>query len=156
MCLWLPVVIVEYHDGGDHTACHHEHDAVEVGPWNIIVRGPFTINKWSLPISGLSEVMGIISDTVFRKIVSDNKMVTPESGKNLRCWFEYFSWWREYWPPIQDFHFSHFSSLVIVSDLLLFFLWIHSFFILNKILQNKYHRLTQRQFLSRVRRKGES
>ena len=32
MC--LPVVVVEDHDGGDHTACHHEHDAVEVGPWD--------------------------------------------------------------------------------------------------------------------------
>ena len=29
----LPVVVVEDHDGGDHTGGHHEHDAVEVGPW---------------------------------------------------------------------------------------------------------------------------
>ena len=28
-----PVVVVEDHDGGDHTGGHHEHDAVEVGPW---------------------------------------------------------------------------------------------------------------------------
>ena len=27
----LPVVVVEDHDGGDHAAGHHEHDAVEVG-----------------------------------------------------------------------------------------------------------------------------
>ena len=26
----LPVVVVEDHDGGDHTAGHHEHDAVEI------------------------------------------------------------------------------------------------------------------------------
>ena len=30
----LPVVIVEDHDGGDHGAGHHEHDAVEVRPCN--------------------------------------------------------------------------------------------------------------------------
>ena len=29
----LSVVVVEDHDGGDHTAGHHEHDAVEVGSW---------------------------------------------------------------------------------------------------------------------------
>ena len=29
--LWLPVMEVEDHDGGHHTAGHHEHDAVEVG-----------------------------------------------------------------------------------------------------------------------------
>ena len=28
----LPRVVVEDHDGGDHTAGHHEHDAVEVSP----------------------------------------------------------------------------------------------------------------------------
>ena len=27
----FPVVVVEDHDGGDHAAGHHEHDAVEVG-----------------------------------------------------------------------------------------------------------------------------
>jgi hypothetical protein len=27
-----PVMVVEDHDGGDNTARHHEHDAVEVGP----------------------------------------------------------------------------------------------------------------------------
>ena len=27
----LAVVVVEDHDGGDHAARHHEHDAVEVG-----------------------------------------------------------------------------------------------------------------------------
>ncbi len=32
MSVRLPVVIVENHDGGDHTARHHEHDAVEVSP----------------------------------------------------------------------------------------------------------------------------
>ena len=31
-----------------------------------------------LPINGLEEVIGIISETVFRKIVRDNKIVTPE------------------------------------------------------------------------------
>ena len=30
MCDDVPVVVVEDHDGGDHTAGHHEHDAVEV------------------------------------------------------------------------------------------------------------------------------
>ena len=28
--LLVPVVVVQDHDGGDHTARHHEHDAVEV------------------------------------------------------------------------------------------------------------------------------
>ena len=32
-----------------------------------------------LPINGLSEVMGIISDTVFRNIVRDRSIVTPET-----------------------------------------------------------------------------
>ena len=32
-----------------------------------------------LPINGLSEVIGIISDTVFRKIVKDRRIVTPEN-----------------------------------------------------------------------------
>ena len=31
MSLRLPVVKVEDHDGGDNTAGHHEHDAVEIG-----------------------------------------------------------------------------------------------------------------------------
>ena len=30
----LPVVVVQDHDGGHHTAGHHEHDAVEVGSQN--------------------------------------------------------------------------------------------------------------------------
>ena len=34
MCVRLPVVIVEDHDGGDHGACHHEHDAVKIRPWH--------------------------------------------------------------------------------------------------------------------------
>ena len=29
----LSVVIVEDHDGGDDGACHHEHDAVKIRPW---------------------------------------------------------------------------------------------------------------------------
>ena len=33
MGVGLSVVVVEDHDGGDHGAGHHEHDAVEVGPW---------------------------------------------------------------------------------------------------------------------------
>ena len=33
MCVCQPVVVVEDHDGGDHAGGHHEHDAVEVGPW---------------------------------------------------------------------------------------------------------------------------
>ena len=32
-----------------------------------------------LPIKGLSEVIGMIDETVFRKIVNDNKTVTPEN-----------------------------------------------------------------------------
>ena len=32
MGVGLSVVVVEDHDGGDHGAGHHEHDAVEVGP----------------------------------------------------------------------------------------------------------------------------
>ena len=34
-----------------------------------------------LPTSGLSEVIGMIVWTVFRKIVSDNKTVTPEKQR---------------------------------------------------------------------------
>ena len=33
MSLRFPVVKVEDHDGGDHTAGHHEHDAVKIGSW---------------------------------------------------------------------------------------------------------------------------
>ena len=33
----------------------------------------------NLPINGLSDVIGIISDTVFRKIVKDSRIVTPET-----------------------------------------------------------------------------
>ena len=45
--VWLSVVVVEDHDGGDHTAGHHEHDAVEVGAWNMVVsRGAsFSLGK---------------------------------------------------------------------------------------------------------------
>ena len=32
-----------------------------------------------LPINGLDEVMGMISDTVFRKMVRDSRIVTPEN-----------------------------------------------------------------------------
>ena len=32
-----------------------------------------------LPINGLSEVIGIISDTVFKNIVRDRSIVTPET-----------------------------------------------------------------------------
>ena len=32
----------------------------------------------TLPISGLFDVMGMMDDTVFRKMVSDSKIVTPE------------------------------------------------------------------------------
>ena len=31
MSMSLSVMIVEDHDGGDNTAGHHEHDAVEIG-----------------------------------------------------------------------------------------------------------------------------
>ena len=33
-----------------------------------------------LPINGLDEVIGMISDTVFRKIVRDSRIVTPENN----------------------------------------------------------------------------
>ena len=32
----------------------------------------------TLPISGLFDVIGMMDDTVFRKMVSDSKIVTPE------------------------------------------------------------------------------
>ncbi len=35
----------------------------------------------SLPNNGLSEVTGIVSDTVFKNTVSDRRMVTPENVK---------------------------------------------------------------------------
>ena len=31
----LSVVVVEDHDGGDHAAGHHEHDAVKIGSWQV-------------------------------------------------------------------------------------------------------------------------
>ena len=43
MC--LPVVVVEDHDGGHHTAGHHEHDAVEVGSYKIII---IEIEVWNM------------------------------------------------------------------------------------------------------------
>ena len=36
MGVCLAVVVVEDHDGGDHAARHHEHDAVEVGSCHLI------------------------------------------------------------------------------------------------------------------------
>ena len=36
--LRLPMMEVEDHDGGDHAARHHEHDAVEVGPYQRTIR----------------------------------------------------------------------------------------------------------------------
>ena len=33
MSLCQSMVIVQHHDGSDHTGGHHEHDAVEVGTW---------------------------------------------------------------------------------------------------------------------------
>ena len=35
----------------------------------------------SLPINGLDEVIGIISETVFRKIVRESRIVTPEKER---------------------------------------------------------------------------
>ena len=34
MSIRLSVMIIEYHDGGDNTTGHHEHDAVEIGACN--------------------------------------------------------------------------------------------------------------------------
>ena len=39
VCVGPPVVVVEDHDGGHHGARHHEHDAVEVGPYQRTIRG---------------------------------------------------------------------------------------------------------------------
>ena len=35
----------------------------------------------SIPIRGLSDVIGMMADTVLRNIVSDKRIVTPDSGK---------------------------------------------------------------------------
>ena len=35
MSVRLSVVVVEDHDGGDHAAGHHEHDAVKIGSYQI-------------------------------------------------------------------------------------------------------------------------
>ena len=43
--LWFPVVEIEDHDGGDHAAGHHEHDAVEVGSYKIII---IEIEVWNM------------------------------------------------------------------------------------------------------------
>jgi hypothetical protein len=44
MSVGQPVMIIEDHDGADHTAGHHDHDAGEVGP-----------NQWSLTRGRLSK-----------------------------------------------------------------------------------------------------
>ena len=60
MGVGLAVVVVEDHDGGHHGARHHEHDAVEVGP---CCSDRDYKQPSGLPMSGESEVMGMISDT---------------------------------------------------------------------------------------------
>ena len=40
---------------------------------------------------GLSEVMGMIDDTVFRNIVSDNSMVTPNKYQQQITLFQEFN-----------------------------------------------------------------
>ena len=41
MSVRLSVMVVEDHDGGDHGAGHHEHDAVKIRPWEYnSVRSP--------------------------------------------------------------------------------------------------------------------
>ena len=90
MSLRFPVVKVEDHDGGDHTAGHHEHDAVEVSPCNKYVmivqveieKPPNICLSIFSPIKGLSEVIGMISETVFRNIVRDSNIVTPPECLN--------------------------------------------------------------------------
>ena len=78
---------VEDHDGGHHTASHHEHDAVEVGSYRMIIievwNGTIWVSVSQLPIKGLSEVIGMISDTVLRNIVRDSKIVTPLEYQKL-------------------------------------------------------------------------
>ena len=39
MSLFVPVMIVQDHDGRHYGACHHEHDAVEISSWrfNILI-----------------------------------------------------------------------------------------------------------------------
>ena len=93
-------MVVQDHDGGHHAARHHEHDAVEVGPCCSVRDVVDVVKAGGSPISGESEVMGMISDTcgtpahhsrlaviivintvsltVLRNIVSESKMVTPE------------------------------------------------------------------------------
>ena len=39
---------------------------------------------WAVPIKGLSDVIGIIEETVLRNIVSDNRIVTPSSKEIIR------------------------------------------------------------------------
>lgn len=42
----------------------------------------FGENIGSLPSNGLSEVTGIVSDTVFRNTVSERRIVTPDQSIN--------------------------------------------------------------------------
>ena len=49
MSVSLSVVIVENHDGGDNTACHHEHDAVEIGAWKLKICRFNIIEESSVP-----------------------------------------------------------------------------------------------------------
>ena len=84
-----PVMVVEDHDGADHAARHHDHDAGEVGP-----------NQWCLRAGGLhvrhlnrfshGRVCGSTKFTMFMNIVSDINTVisrvtfSPESGGKLK------------------------------------------------------------------------
>ena len=68
-------MVVEDHDGGHDAGGHHEHDAVEIcacGEFNWIG------TDWvQLPSNGLSEVIGMISTTMFRNTVRDIRIVIP-------------------------------------------------------------------------------
>ena len=54
----------------------------------------------SSPTSGLSEVMGIMADTVFRNMVNERRIVTPSSTALVRAEMVGSSTRQEKWAAI--------------------------------------------------------
>ena len=45
MCIRETMVVVEDHDGGDDARSHHEHDAIEIGAWQVGIMNVLTFWK---------------------------------------------------------------------------------------------------------------
>ena len=71
--LWHEIVVEIYRVNGRNSAKIHLHK----GLLKILLLK--LSQTHFLPINGLDEVIGIISETVFRKIVKESSIVTPET-----------------------------------------------------------------------------